>query len=185
MKARGAVRPDNDSGWLRGIQVRDRDALEKVYRNYSGQIFHFLSVVAPGESAEEACLEVFAQLWHGAAENPPGDALADWLFCLAYRVLRKRRSADERCSSGQPLIACRVSTSESGQTPRVQLRNAMQALALEQRVILGLVYGMDMSRERISRITGMSVEQVTAHLSEARERLRREAVSAGAREFIP
>jgi DNA-directed RNA polymerase specialized sigma24 family protein len=175
MKARGAARPDNDSGWLCGIQVRDRDALEKVYRNYSGRIFHFLSIVAPGQAAEEACLDVFAELWHGAAESPPGYALADWLFCLAYRVLRKRASVAEGCSCGQPLINCRVSPSDSGQTPRVQLRNAMQALALDQRVVVGLVYGMDMSRERISRITGMSVEQITAHLSEARERLRHEA----------
>src|SRR3954451_17910769 len=137
MKARGAARPDNDSGWLSGIQARDRDVLEKVYRTYSGQIFHFLSVVAPGQPAEEACLDVFEQLWQGAAESPPSYALADWLFCLAYRVLRKRGSADERYSSGQPRIVLRISPSVSGQTPRLQLRQSMQALALEQRVILG------------------------------------------------
>lgn len=164
MRAQCVAGPDKDSGWLCGIQARDRDALEQVYRNYSGRILHFLSLVAPGQSAEEACLDVFEELWRSAAESPPRYALSDWLFCLAYRVLRKRASAAERCSSGQLLAVYRI--------------KAMEALTLEQRVVVGLVYGMGLPRESISRITGMSGLQITVHLSEAREHLRREATES-------
>jgi DNA-directed RNA polymerase specialized sigma24 family protein len=153
MIARCEVGADNDDCWLAGIQARNRDALEQVFRTYSGQVVRFLSLVEPRQSPEAACLDVFEDLWHGAATIPPHGALADWLFCRAYRALRDRASPAERRSSGQ----------------RIAL---VEALTFEQRVIVALVYGVRLPLDSISKITAMTATEVTWHLSEARERLR-------------
>jgi|SRR3569833_124291 len=157
MIARCVAEPDNDGCWLAGIRARDRDALEHIFRAYSGQIVRFLALVEPRQSPEPACLDVFEDLWRSAATNPPFGELADWLFCRAYRALRERpRSLDLR-PPGQ-----RISRSE--------------ALTFEQRVIVALIYGTRLSLDSISRITAMSATEVGTHLSEARERLRHELI---------
>ena len=148
------VGPDNDSCWLVGIRARNRDALEHVFCTYSGQIARFLSLVEPRRSPEEACLDVFEDLWHSAAANPPRGALADWLFRRAYRALRERASSIEQRSSGA----------------------LAERLTFEQRVVVALVYGVRLPLDSISKITAMTAAEVTGHLSDARERLRRELV---------
>jgi DNA-directed RNA polymerase specialized sigma24 family protein len=145
--------PDNDSGWLAGIRAGNRDALEHVFRTYSGQVVHFLALVEPGQSPEAACLDVFEDLWHSAAEDPPRGALADWLFCRAYRAMRERASPPEQRSFVQ----------------RIAL---VEALTFEQRVIVALVYGIRLPLDSISKITAMTATEVSVHLSEARDRLR-------------
>jgi DNA-directed RNA polymerase specialized sigma24 family protein len=157
MIARRIVGPDNDSCWLAGIRARDREALEHVFRTYSGQIVHFLSLVEPRQSPESACLDIFEDLWHSAATNPPHVALADWLFCRAFRALRERASSAERRAYGQ-----RISLAE--------------ALTFEQRVIVALVYGIRLPLDSISKITAMTATEVSGHLSEVREFLRDELV---------
>jgi hypothetical protein len=150
--------PDNDSGWLAGIRAGNRDALEHVFRTYSGQIVHFLLLVEPRQSPEAACLDVFEDLWHSAATNPPRGALADWLFSRAYRAMRERALTTERRSFAQRIVP-------------------VEALTFEQRVIVALVYGIRLPLESISKITAMTATEVSVHLSEARERLRHELVS--------
>jgi len=132
-----------DSFWLAGLQARDRDALEQVFHAYSGQVCHFLSLLEPRQSPEEACLDVFEDLWHSAATNPPRGALADWLLCRAYRLVLKRASATER-----------------------------ETLTFEQQVVVALVYGIRLPLDSISKITAMTAAEVAAHLSEARQQLR-------------
>jgi len=145
MIARCIVGPDNDSCWLAGIRARNRDALEHVFHAYSGQIAEFLWLVEPRQSPESACLDVFEDLWHSAATNPPHGALADWLFCRAYRVLQARTTSTER-----------------------------GVLTFEQRVIVALVYGIRLRLDSISKITEMTATEVVRHLSEARDHLRHE-----------
>jgi len=145
MIARCVAGTDNDSCWIAGIQERDRDALEHVFRTYSGQVVHFLSLVEPSQSPEAACLDVFEDLWHSAGANPPDGVLADWLYCRAYRIMRQRASSAER-----------------------------GILTFEQRVIVALVYCIQLPLDSISKITSMTATEVTRHLSEARKRLRHE-----------
>ena len=132
-----------DSFWLAGLQARDRDALEQVFYAYSGQVSHFLSLVEPRQSPEEACLDVFEELWHSAAMNPPRGALAEWLLCRAYRIVRKRAAATDR-----------------------------DRLTFEQQAVAALVYGIRLSLDSISKITAMNAAEVAAHLREARQQLR-------------
>jgi hypothetical protein len=131
-----------DSFWLAGLRARNRDALEHIFHAYSGQIFHFLSLVEPRRSPEEACLDVFEELWHSAATNPPPGALADWLLCRAYRIVRERAAAAER-----------------------------ETLIFERQVVVALVYGIRLPLDSISKITAMTSAEVAAHLREARGRL--------------
>ena len=157
MKARCVVGPENDSGWLAGIRAGNRDALEEGFCTYSGQIVHFLSLVEPSQSPEATCLDVFEDLWRSAPTIPPRDVLADWLFCRAYRAMRKRASPTERRSFVQ----------------RIAL---VGTLTFEQRVIVALVYGIRLPLESILRITAMTATEVSVHLSEARERVRHQLV---------
>jgi hypothetical protein len=157
MRAQCLPGPNNDSGWLAGIRARNRDALEDVFRTYSGQIVHFLSLVEPCRCPDAACLDVFEELWHSAVANPPHGALAEWLFCRAYGVLRERASPTEehRFAQGFALV---------------------EALTFEQRVIVALVYGIRLPMESISKITAMTTTEVSVQLTEARERLRHRIV---------
>jgi hypothetical protein len=131
-----------DSLWLAGLRARDRDALEHIFYAYSGQVFHFLSLVEPRRSPEEACLDIFEELWHSAATDTPPGTLADWLLCRAYRIVRERASAAER-----------------------------ETLTFERQVVVALVYGIRLPLDSILKITAMTAAQVAAHLREARQRL--------------
>ena len=131
-----------DSFWVAGLQARDRDVLEQVFYAYSERVFRFLSLVEPRRSPEEVCLDVFEELWHSAATNPPCGALADWLLCRAYTLVRKRGPATER-----------------------------ETLAFEHQVVVALVYGIRLPLDSISKITAMTAAEVAAHLHEARQLL--------------
>jgi len=157
MRAQCVAGPDNDSGWLAGIRAGSRDALEQVFRTYSGQIVQFLSLVEPRESPEATCLDVFEDLWRSAPTIPPRGVLADWLFCRAYRAMRERASPTERRSFVKRIAV-------------------FEALTFEQRVIVALVYGIRLPLGSISNITAMTATEVSVHLSEARDRLRHQLV---------
>jgi DNA-directed RNA polymerase specialized sigma24 family protein len=163
-KKRSAAGPGADERWRAGLRARNRDALEQVYCEYSGQVMHFLSLVEPGRSPLEACLDVFEKLWHGAAGGALPGALSDWIFRLAYLVLLEHAQSAERLSSGR----------SAAPSLRLDVGGAVERLGLEQRVIVALIYGSRLSLGSVSRITAMTDKEITGHLHEASARLRQE-----------
>jgi DNA-directed RNA polymerase specialized sigma24 family protein len=159
---RSVAEADAEACWMAGIQAGNREALEQIYCRYSGQVVQFLSLVEPGLSPEEACLDIFEELWHGAAAGLLRGALVDCIFRLAYRVLLQRALATER-------LACAADTAPN---PNFDVLSAIGALSWEQRVVVALVYGIGLPQDSISNITAMTDREITGHFSEARDRLR-------------
>jgi DNA-directed RNA polymerase specialized sigma24 family protein len=172
-KKRSAAGPGADERWRAGLRARNRDALEQVYCEYSGQVMHFLSLVEPGRSPLDACLDVFEKLWHSAAGDALPGALSDRIFRLAYLVLRQHAESAESLSSGSATVdsTCPAGAAPS---PRLDVGSAVERLGLEQRVIVALIYGSRLSLGSVSRITAMTDQEITGHLHEARARLRHE-----------
>lgn len=149
-----------DAGWLAGIRARNRDSLEHLYRKYSPQVIQFLSLVEPDRAPSEACLDVFEEVWYRAVGSPPHGSAADWILSLAYGVLLERSRSPDTLPSPGPTL-------------RGDPRRMIRALSWEQRVVVALVYGSGASLESISQVTGMTREEITGCLSQARARLRR------------
>ncbi len=164
---RSVASPDSGAGWLAGIQARNQDALEKIYRRYNGEVIRFLSLVDPDQSPAEACLEVFERLWHGAAAAPPNDTLVDCIFHLAYQVVLERARSADPTGRAEPIPS-----------PRFDVRSLVEGLNREQRVIVALVYAIGLPLDSISRITTMTDKEIVGHLGKARDRLRPELMLA-------
>ena len=164
--------------WRAGIQARNPDAFEQIYREYSGRVMNFLSLVEPRRSPLEACLDVFEELWHSAAAGTLPGPLSEWIFHLAYRILLERARSAEGLSSERPPTVDSTCPAGATPNPRVDARSAVGGLCWEQRVIVALVYGARLSLDSISRITAVTDKEITGHLSEARDRLRHELLLA-------
>lgn len=145
-----------DECWLVGVRARDRAVLEQLYQQYRAPVLHFLSLVEPGQSAAEACLDVFEEAWYGAVANPPQGTVGEWILSLAYCVLAKRAHSAQAMVPDSP--GC-----------------ILAALSWEERVVVALVYGCGLSLQSITKVTGMTPEEIMGHLGKACGHLRRVA----------
>jgi DNA-directed RNA polymerase specialized sigma24 family protein len=173
-RKRSTAGPDADERWRAGLLARDRDALEQVYCEYSGQVMHFLSLVEPGRLPLQACLDVFEKLWHSAAGDGLPGALSDWIFRLAYLVLLEHAQSAESLSSARSATVDSTCAAGAAPSPRLDVGSTVEKLDLEQRVIIALIYGSRLSLGSVSRITAMTDKEITGHLHEASARLRQE-----------
>lgn len=142
-----------DPCWVAGIRAQDRAVLEQLYQQYSAPVMHFLSLVEPGPSAAEACLDVFEEVWYGAVASPPRGTVGEWILGLAYGVLVKRARL------ARPTVA-----------------DILAGLCWEERVVVALVYGSGLSLASVTKVTGMTEEEITGHLGRGCDRLRGQTV---------
>lgn len=146
-----------DTCWLAGVRARDPNALKHLYHRYRAPVIRFLSLVEPDRSPEDACLDVFEEVWYGAVVSTPDGPVAEWVLGVAYRVLLRRAQAQE--------------------PPALQAgpRHIVSGLSLEQRIVVALVYASELSIDSIEAVTGMTHAEIAGHLGKACDVLRRQA----------
>ena len=147
------------------IGAGDRQAFELLFHEYYGQLAHFLSLLLPTMPTRELCEEVFAEVWSSAGAARPANLSAMTLvLTIGLRQAAEFRSAgaavDTRCTFvGESQV-------------REEYRRKLGELQWEQRVVATLVYGMGLPPQTISQITAMSDQEISGHLSGARQQLR-------------
>jgi RNA polymerase sigma-70 factor, ECF subfamily len=135
--------------------------------------------------AEEICQGAFLLAWRGLPGFQKGSPFRPWLMRIIYRhaldVMEKQRtylrplSLDIALESQIPLDSDSRMEQADLQEQVAQREEVQQALArlnAEQRRVIALRYGADLTEIDIAQVLGWPIGTVKSRLNRARERLR-------------
>lgn len=135
--------------------------------------------------AEEITQGAFLLAWRGLPRFQKGSPFRPWLMRILYRhaldVMEKQRSYLHPISLDDALgLEVRLSSeSHIEQTDlqvevaqREEVQQALAQLSAEQRRVIALRYGADLTEVDIAQVLGWPVGTVKSRLNRARERLR-------------
>jgi len=135
--------------------------------------------------AEEITQGAFLLAWRGLTRFQPGNPFRPWLLRILYRhaldVMEKQRtylrpvSLEEVIELEQHLGSdSRVERSDLQEqvVQREEIRQALAQLSPDQRRVVALRYGADLTEVDIAQVLGWPVGTVKSRLNRARERLR-------------
>jgi RNA polymerase sigma-70 factor (ECF subfamily) len=160
--------------------MRDSD-FERLYADHAQTLFGFLAYRTGDRAlAEDVMSEAFERALKGRKRYDPGKASAKtWLYSIALNCL-----TDHQRRQGAELRALdRVAT--SGELERIdpgleraetrdQIQRAMTALADEEREVVALRYGGELSAKETAKLLGEKTTTVEGRLYRALRKLRDE-----------
>jgi RNA polymerase sigma-70 factor, ECF subfamily len=135
--------------------------------------------------AEEITQGAFLLAWRGLPRFQPGNPFRPWLLRILYRhaldVMEKQRaylrpvSLEEVIELEQHLSSdTRMERSDLQEqvAQREEIRQALAQLSPDQRRVVALRYGADLTEVDIAQVLGWPIGTVKSRLNRARERLR-------------
>ena len=135
--------------------------------------------------AEEITQGAFLLAWRGLPRFQKGHPFRPWLMCILYRhaldVMEKQRTYLHSISLDDALEFEVRSSSDSHMeqadlqeqvAQREEMHQALAQLSAEQRRVIALRYGADLTEVDIAQVFGWPIGTVKSRLNRARERLR-------------
>jgi RNA polymerase sigma-70 factor (ECF subfamily) len=171
----GAV---DDTTMLTRIGQRDENAMEAVFRRYSGPVYSVaLRVLRDTGQAEDILQEVFLQLWRKpAAFVQNRGSLGAWLVVIARNraidVLRRRKPSD---SVDDVVLTSPINVADEAERniAMQRVRGVIANLPEEQRRTLDLAYFEGLSHTEIASRTGDPLGTVKTRIRQALITLRK------------
>jgi RNA polymerase sigma-70 factor (ECF subfamily) len=172
------VTSESDEGELvRRVGGGDRLAFQALYRAYFPRLARFLDRMTRNVPLlEEVINDTMLVVWQKAASYDGSSKVSTWIFGIAYRqALKALRGLDEPQESGPE------SAGEAWHEPEhafasLQLQRgvgrALDALPLEQRVVVCLTYYHGMAYQEIAEAMECPVNTVKTRMFHARQRLK-------------
>lgn len=154
--------------WRRGVSL---DELETLYRQrYDHFVRVAATVVGDGERGRDAVQAAFAAAIRKRGSFRGTGAVEAWLWRIVVNEARRlSRERKQPQLQGEPILS---SNGNSGDD--LDLRARVAALPERQRTALFLRYYADLDYRAIADLLGIEVGTVSATLSSAQARLRRE-----------
>ncbi|MES2264006.1 MAG: sigma-70 family RNA polymerase sigma factor [Pseudomonadota bacterium] len=176
--ARTGLADSSEAQLIGLIADGDRAAFQALYRIYFPRLARFLDrMVRSAPLIEEIVNDTMLVVWQKAHTYNHTCKVSTWVFAIAYRQgLKAVNAIDEPVESDfeqQP--------GDAGHEPeraaeheqlRQGVRRALDALPLEQRVVVSLTYYHDMDYKEIAETMGCPVNTVKTRMFHARQRLR-------------
>jgi RNA polymerase sigma-70 factor (ECF subfamily) len=171
----GAV---DETTMLTRIGQRDENAMEAVFRRYSGPVYSVaLRVLRDTGQAEDILQEVFLQLWRKpAAFVQNRGSLGAWLVVIARNraidVLRRRKPSD---SVEDVILTSPINVADEAERniAMQRVRGVIANLPEEQRRTLDLAYFEGLSHSEIASRTGDPLGTVKTRIRQALITLRK------------
>lgn len=172
----------DDAESLTRLGQRDENAMEEIFRRYSGPVYSVaLRVLHDTGQAEDVLQEVFLQLWR----NPEAfvkdrGSLGAWLVVVARNraidLLRRRKPSD---SVDDVVLASSINVADEAvqNVMMEKVRRALAELPPEQRKSLELAYFEGLSHTEIASRTGDPLGTVKTRIRQALITLRKAFVA--------
>jgi len=149
----------DDAVLLTRMGQRDENAMEEIFRRYSGAVYSVaLRVLHDRGQAEDVLQEVFLQLWrHPLVFVQQRGSLGGWLVVVARNraidLLRRRKPTD---AVEEVTLASSLNVADEAErnTTMQKVRQAIAELPDEQRKTLELAYFEGLSHTEIASRTG-------------------------------
>jgi RNA polymerase sigma-70 factor (ECF subfamily) len=169
----------SDGDLVRRAQAGEREAFGVLVRRYQRRVFSLgIRMLRNRSDAEDLVQETFLRAFRALDRFEPDRPLAPWLYRIATnRALsslerRGRRNHEELSPS---LAAAGPNPEEETDKRRLEraVRAAVAELPPEQRAILALRVGEELSYREIAEVVDVPIGTVMSRLARARETLRR------------
>jgi RNA polymerase sigma-70 factor, ECF subfamily len=177
-----ANRAVDDAESLMRIGRRDENAMEEIFRRYSGPVYSVaLRVLHDTGQAEDVLQEVFLQLWRNpTAFDQDRGSLGAWLMVIARNraidLLRRRKPSD---SVDDVVLASSINVADEAERNVImeKVHRALAELPSEQRKSLELAYFEGLSHTEIASRTGDPLGTVKTRIRQALITLRKAFVA--------
>jgi RNA polymerase sigma-70 factor (ECF subfamily) len=178
LNSKTAIGSVDDTALLTRMGQRDENAMEDIFRRYSGAVYSVaLRVLHDSGQAEDVLQEVFLQLWRNpTAFVQQRGSLGGWLVVVARNraidLLRRRKPSD---SVEDVVLASSVNVAEEAErnTTMQKVRQVIAGLPDEQRKTLELAYFEGLSHTEIASRTGDPLGTVKTRIRQALMSLRK------------
>ncbi len=176
-----------DSQLVARVLSGHEDAYAKLYKKYARKIYNLvLRLVGVAQEAEELTQEVFFQAYKNLPRFKGKSQFYTWLYRVATNTtlqwLRKRGREKGDSSfefleenapqSLRPAAAPDPSVEVERREIRGRIRDALESLPYNQKVVMVLGPIQGLSYEEMSEVLGVSVTVIKGRLHRARENLR-------------
>ncbi|MCD4685891.1 MAG: RNA polymerase sigma factor [Anaerolineae bacterium] len=171
----------SDGDLIRCLQQGDLDALGVLFERYRARVYRTaLAIVRDPVVAEDILQDCFLKVHHNAARLDVERPLAPWLYRvtvnLSYTWLargKNRRASLDNVADRliSPMKQAPDQVTEQSEL-RQNVRKAIEALHIDQRVVVVLYYLNGLSLQDIAEILDLPVGTVKSRLYYARENLR-------------
>jgi RNA polymerase sigma-70 factor (ECF subfamily) len=173
-----ADRSVDDAESLTRVGQRDENAMEEIFRRYSGPVYSVaLRVLRDTGQAEDVLQEVFLQLWRNpTAFVQDRGSLGAWLVVIARNraidLLRRRKPSD---SVDDVVLASSLNVADEAERNVMmeKVHRALAELPVEQRKSLELAYFEGLSHTEIASRTGDPLGTVKTRIRQALIALRK------------
>lgn len=159
------------------IAAGDRAAFQSLYRAYFPRLARFLDRMTRNVPLiEEIINDTMLVVWQKADTFDHSCKVSTWVFAIAYRQgLKAVKGVDEPVEEEVEQHGeawCEPEYAAEQQQLQLGVGRALEALPLEQRVVVSLTYYHDMDYKEIAETMGCPVNTVKTRMFHARRRLR-------------
>ena len=176
----------NDRDLVQRIAGQDRAAFQALYARHQTRAFRFILRLTRNEAvAEELVNDVFLDVWRQAGRFEGSSAVSTWILAIArnktYSLLRKRSELQmpDGAAEAMPDETDTPETAAQKGDKSAQMRQCMEALSVEHREVLDLVYYHEKSIREVAAIVGIPENTVKTRMFHARKKLGEVLLEAG------
>ena len=185
LQKRGAIVATCDDDLIKRAAHGDQEAFRHLWEGHHAvAMAAALRLCHQRALAEEITQGAFLLAWRGLSRFHPGSPFRPWLMRILYRHaldLMERQHLYQRPVSLDEVSAWEHQSSVGIQVvvdlqekvaQREEVRQALAKLNANQRRVIALRYGADLTEVDIAQVLGWPVGTVKSRLNRARERLR-------------